>query len=103
MARPTSARSRILLSSRRAVGAGLSDRGRHRCGYHGMEFNREGVCTFIPGQTIIPKRAGEVVPGCGEKELRWILMGQADKANPAAVAIIRRMTRHWPGPRYAAI
>src|SRR5690242_16775843 len=24
-----------------------------RCGYHGMEFNREGVCTFIPGQTII--------------------------------------------------
>jgi vanillate O-demethylase monooxygenase subunit len=28
-----------------------------RCGYHGMAFNRDGVCVEIPGQTIIPKRA----------------------------------------------
>ena len=44
-----------------------------RCGYHGMEFDREGACIEIPGQQVIPKRArvtsypmvekGDYVPG----------------------------------------
>ncbi len=28
-----------------------------RCGYHGMVFNAEGVCTEIPGQAAVPKGA----------------------------------------------
>src|SRR3954447_8619635 len=26
-----------------------------RCGYHGMEFTREGVCTLIPGRPTFPR------------------------------------------------
>ena len=76
-----------LLSSRRPASARRSDRGSIRCGYHGMEFNREGVCTFIPGQTIIPKRARvKSYPAVAKTDYVWIWMGQADKANPAAIA-----------------
>ena len=58
-----------------------------RCGYHGMEFNREGVCTFIPGQTIIPKCARvKSYPAVAKTDYVWIWMGEADKANPAAIA-----------------
>ena len=28
-----------------------------RCGYHGLEFDREGMCIEIPGQRVIPKQA----------------------------------------------
>ena len=48
-----------------------------RCGYHGMEFNRDGVCTFIPGQTIIPKRARvKSYPAVAKTDYVWIWMGR---------------------------
>src|SRR5882757_3014648 len=58
-----------------------------RCGYHGMEFNREGACTFIPGQTIIPKRARvKSYPVVAKTDYVWIWTGQAEKADPAEIA-----------------
>lgn len=57
-----------------------------RCGYHGMEFDREGVCIEIPGQQVIPKRARVTsYPVVQKGDYVWIWMGQADKANPAEI------------------
>ena len=57
-----------------------------RCGYHGMEFNREGVCTFIPGQTTIPKRARvKSYPVLAKTDYVWIWTGQADKADSVSI------------------
>src|SRR6266550_5355032 len=57
-----------------------------RCGYHGMEFNREGVCVDIPGQKAIPKRARvSSYPTAVKGDYVWIWMGQADKADAATI------------------
>lgn len=54
-----------------------------RCGYHGMEFGRDGACTLIPGQTTIPKRARvKSYPVAEKTDYLWIWMGEADKADP---------------------
>jgi phenylpropionate dioxygenase-like ring-hydroxylating dioxygenase large terminal subunit len=57
-----------------------------RCGYHGMEFNNNGICVDIPGQTIIPKRARvRSYPVALKGDYVWIWTGQADKADSAAI------------------
>jgi len=53
-----------------------------RCGYHGLLFNDQGVCTEIPGQPRIP--AGAVVqtyPLVEKWGWVWIWMGEAAKAD----------------------
>ncbi len=61
------------------------------CGYHGMTYNAEGICTKIPGSTSVPKRARvQVYPlheGCG---LIWIWPGQPELADPAQIP-----DHHW--------
>jgi vanillate O-demethylase monooxygenase subunit len=57
-----------------------------RCGYHGMEFNREGACVAIPGQTTIPKRAKvKSYPVISQGDYIWIWMGPAELADPLAI------------------
>jgi phenylpropionate dioxygenase-like ring-hydroxylating dioxygenase large terminal subunit len=57
-----------------------------QCGYHGMEFDRDGVCIAIPGQNIIPKRARvRSYPVVTKGDYVWIWMGQADRADPAQI------------------
>jgi phenylpropionate dioxygenase-like ring-hydroxylating dioxygenase large terminal subunit len=57
-----------------------------RCGYHGMEFGNDGICVDIPGQKIIPKKARVTsYPVAVRGDYVWIWMGQADKADTAAI------------------
>jgi vanillate O-demethylase monooxygenase subunit len=57
-----------------------------QCGYHGMRFHPDGTCDGVPGQDTIPARA--IVPAYAVIERHgfiWIWMGDADRADPAAV------------------
>jgi len=57
-----------------------------RCGYHGLEFDREGMCIEIPGQRVIPKQARVAsYPVFLKADYVWIWMGQADKADPSEI------------------
>jgi vanillate O-demethylase monooxygenase subunit len=57
-----------------------------RCAYHGMEYDRRGVCTKIPSQDRIPARARVLAyPIVEQDAVIWIWMGQADHADPAAI------------------
>ena len=57
-----------------------------RCGYHGLEFDREGMCIEIPGQRVIPKHARVAsYPVFQKGDYVWIWMGQADKADAAEI------------------
>jgi phenylpropionate dioxygenase-like ring-hydroxylating dioxygenase large terminal subunit len=57
-----------------------------RCGYHGMEFDGNGKCVNIPGQKTIPARAKvKSYPVVEKGDYIWIWMGDADKADPAAI------------------
>jgi phenylpropionate dioxygenase-like ring-hydroxylating dioxygenase large terminal subunit len=57
-----------------------------RCDYHGMEFAADGKCISIPGQTNIPQRAKvKSYPLQSRGDYVWIWMGDADKADPAAI------------------
>lgn len=69
-----------------------------RCGYHGMEFNNDGVCVKIPGQTVIPQKARVTsYPVALRGDYLWIWMGQADKADTAAIVDYPPDDkRNWP-------
>jgi len=57
-----------------------------RCGYHGLEFDREGMCIEIPGQRVIPKHARVLsYPVFLKADYVWIWLGQADKADPSEI------------------
>jgi len=57
-----------------------------RCGYHGLEFDREGICIEIPGQRVIPQHARVAsYPVLQKGDYVWIWMGQVDKADPAEI------------------
>lgn len=54
-----------------------------RCCYHGMEFNKGGICTRIPNQARIPPAANvHSFPVVEKDQLIWIWMGDAAAANP---------------------
>lgn len=57
-----------------------------QCGYHGMRFDPQGNCIFIPGQTQIPSNASATTFPIVERHgLVWIWMGDADAADPAFI------------------
>ena len=57
-----------------------------RCGYHGMRFGPDGVCTEIPGQSIIPPRARvRTFPVVEKDNWIWVWMGDPAKADPKHV------------------
>jgi vanillate O-demethylase monooxygenase subunit len=55
-----------------------------RCGYHGLKFDRHGVCVEVPGMRGVPPKAG-VRPFPAVLHHRWVFvwMGEAAKADPA--------------------
>jgi phenylpropionate dioxygenase-like ring-hydroxylating dioxygenase large terminal subunit len=57
-----------------------------RCGYHGLEFNKAGACTKIPGQERIPS-AFKVAhyPVVEKDSLIWIWMGDAELADESQI------------------
>jgi len=58
-----------------------------RCMYHGMAFNGQGTCTYVPGgQERIPPAAHlHRFPVVERNKWAWIWMGEADKADPSLI------------------
>lgn len=57
-----------------------------QCGYHGLVFDRDGVCVQIPGQEKIPAKARiRSFPVVEKDEFVWIWMGDADKADTSLI------------------
>lgn len=57
-----------------------------RCEYHGMVFDKRGICTDIPGQTAIPRNARiRSYPVCERDQIVWIWMGESDRADPETI------------------
>lgn len=57
-----------------------------QCGYHGMTFDACGQCIRIPGQDLIPPGASvQSYPVHQQRNIVWVWMGDADKADPATI------------------
>lgn len=66
----------------------IVDRG-IQCGYHGMVFDGNGQCAYIPSQTMIPPRAVvRSYPIAQRYNMAWIWMGDADLADPERLPTI---------------
>lgn len=56
------------------------------CGYHGMEYNPQGQCVFMPSLAKPPTHARvQSYPVVEQGPLIWIWMGDALLANPALI------------------
>ena len=67
------------------------------CGYHGLTFNQQGLCTRAPGGQRIPKAACvHSYPVEERYGLIWIWMGEAAKADPAKIMQVE----HWGDPAW---
>lgn len=54
-----------------------------RCGYHGMLYGADGVCTEIPGQSMIPPKARvRTFPVVEKDNWIWVWMGDPALADP---------------------
>jgi len=54
-----------------------------RCPYHGLEYDRAGICTKIPGQDRIPAAARlKTYPLVEQDALLWVWPGDPAKADP---------------------
>jgi phenylpropionate dioxygenase-like ring-hydroxylating dioxygenase large terminal subunit len=69
------------------------------CGYHGLRFNAEGGCAFVPGQDQAPKNANvKTFPVAERHALIWIWMGEAALADEDLIPDL-----HWmDGPGWKA-
>jgi phenylpropionate dioxygenase-like ring-hydroxylating dioxygenase large terminal subunit len=57
-----------------------------RCMYHGLKFNRLGICNEIPGQTAIPQLARvKTYPVAEKHSWLWVWMGDAAAADEALI------------------
>lgn len=73
------------LSSGRIIGDNI------QCGYHGFEYDCEGICVRVPAQEQIPQRAlVQKYPLAEEHGWVWIWMGEAAKATDTPVP-----DAHW--------
>lgn len=62
-----------------------------RCMYHGLKFDRDGVCVEIPAQDRIPPNVRvRVFPIVEQHRWVWIWMGDPAKADPALIP-----DHHW--------
>lgn len=56
------------------------------CGYHGMTYNPQGNCVFMPSLAKAPTHARlQSYPVFEQGPLIWIWMGDASKADPALI------------------
>jgi phenylpropionate dioxygenase-like ring-hydroxylating dioxygenase large terminal subunit len=56
------------------------------CGYHGLQYNTDGQCVLVPGQTHVPPNAKVRSYPVHEKwKVVWIWMGDAEKADIANI------------------
>jgi phenylpropionate dioxygenase-like ring-hydroxylating dioxygenase large terminal subunit len=61
------------------------------CGYHGLQFDTEGRCVFMPAQdTINPSAAVRGYPVVERHRLIWVWPGDPAKADPGLVPDL-----HW--------
>ncbi len=61
------------------------------CGYHGLKFDPNGRCTFMPSQeTINPSACVRRFPVVEKYRFAWIWMGDPALADPAAIPDM-----HW--------
>jgi phenylpropionate dioxygenase-like ring-hydroxylating dioxygenase large terminal subunit len=61
------------------------------CGYHGMEFDPDGACAFLPALSRAPANATvRTYPITDRGPLTWIWMGAADLADEALIP-----DTHW--------
>jgi phenylpropionate dioxygenase-like ring-hydroxylating dioxygenase large terminal subunit len=70
-----------------------------QCGYHGLVFDRTGICVRIPGQERIPARAKVQSYPIVEKDgFVWIWMGEAARADTDRIIDypFHNDSVHWP-------
>ncbi len=61
------------------------------CGYHGLRFDAEGACAFVPGQDNAPKNTRvKKFPVAERHALVWIWMGAAELADEKLIPDL-----HW--------
>lgn len=65
------------------LSCGALEAGGLRCGYHGLLFDRAGVCIEIPGQARIPERARVAsYPLVERDQILWVWIGASPDAPP---------------------
>jgi vanillate monooxygenase len=71
-----------------------------QCGYHGLCFDRDGVCVRVPGQDSVPARARvQKYPLVERHTFAWVWMGDPALADPARIPDF-----HWmDDPAWAAV
>jgi vanillate O-demethylase monooxygenase subunit len=61
-----------------------------KCGYHGMQFDATGRCTFVPGQSQPhPTARVKTYPIVEKQTLIWVWMGAVELADAAVVPDLR--------------
>jgi phenylpropionate dioxygenase-like ring-hydroxylating dioxygenase large terminal subunit len=61
------------------------------CGYHGLKYNAQGRCTFMPSQeTINPSACVRAYPAVERHRFIWLWMGDPAAADPSTVPDM-----HW--------
>jgi vanillate monooxygenase len=82
------------LSLGRVVGNGI------QCGYHGLCFDRDGICVRVPGQDTVPQQARvRKYPLVERHGFAWVWTGEASRADPARIPDF-----HWMDhPDWAAV
>ena len=62
-----------------------------RCGYHGLRFDTQGKCVFVPGQNFIPPKArARTFPIVERYTMVWVWLGEEELAQPALIPDV-----HW--------
>ena len=81
------------------LSAGRLDNDHVICGYHGLEYNSDGVCTHVPSQETIPKGASvRAYPTVERHSFIWVWMGQFEKADESLVpALVQNNDPGWVG------
>ena len=65
---------------------------RVQCGYHGLEFDGDGKCLNVPGQSAIPPGAGvRGFPLIERYGLLWVWLGEAEKADEAEIPVLETL------------
>lgn len=73
------------------LSTGKTVNGLVECGYHGLRFNAEGACAFVPGQDQAPKNTRvKTFPVAERHALIWIWMGAAEVADEGLIPDL-----HW--------
>ncbi|MBQ2262988.1 MAG: aromatic ring-hydroxylating dioxygenase subunit alpha [Loktanella sp.] len=64
-----------------------------QCGYHGLTFGADGICTRVPGQDKIPQSAFVTAyPIVEQHGIVWIWMGDPERADPARIFTLPQFT-----------